>query len=104
MQRIAFMMKVEPGREEVYKELHTRVWPELRADLNRAGCHNYSIFMHGRDLFAYMEVDDFAQFLELMNASEVNQRWQEMMSENMTMDTDPSTGFAYQLPEVFHLD
>ena len=104
MQRIAFMMKIKPGFEEEYRARHQRVWPELLADLTKAGCSNYSIYPRGLDLFAYMEVDDFQRFLDTMSKSEANKRWQGYMGEIMTMELDPATGFPYVLPEVFHLD
>ncbi len=69
MQRIAFMMKIKPGTEEEYRLRHRQVWPELLADLKRAGCQNYSIYLRDTELFAYMEVDDFQQYLEIMAAS-----------------------------------
>ncbi len=104
MQRVAFTMKIKPGYEEEYRVRHQHVWPELLADLKKAGCHNYSIYPQGLDLFAYMEVDDFQRFLDSMSKSEANDRWQHFMSEIMTTDSDPHTGFPYVLPEVFHLD
>lgn len=104
MQRIAFMMKIKPGSEEEYRRRHQRVWPELLADLKGAGCRNYSIYMRGLELFAYMEVEDFQRFLQVMAASEVSQRWEEQMGDILIRETEPVTGFPYLLPEVFHLD
>ena len=104
MQRIAFTMKIKDGHEEQYREHHRHVWPDMLAALQQAGCHNYSIYARGQDLFAYMEVDDFAQFLATMNASAANTRWQQMMSAHMTSAIDPTTNFPFLLEEVFHLD
>lgn len=104
MQRIAFTMKIKDGHEEQYREHHRHVWPDMLAALQQAGCHNYSIYVRGQDLFAYMEVDNFAQFLVTMNASEANTRWQQMMSASMTSDIDSTTNFPFVLEEVFHLD
>ena len=59
MQRVAFTMRIKPGTEEEYRRRHQLVWPELLADLTRAGCENYSIYLRGTELFAYMEVADF---------------------------------------------
>ena len=104
MQRIAFTMKIKPGSEEEYRTRHQSVWPELLADLKKAGCQRYSIYARGLDLFAYMEVEDFQRFLSVMNASQVASRWEEYMSDILVRDIDPATGFPYVLPEVFHLD
>jgi L-rhamnose mutarotase len=67
VERIAFTMRVKPGQEAEYRRRHADVWPEMRRALKDAGCSNYSIYMKGRDLFAYMELDDFHRFKRLMS-------------------------------------
>ena len=104
MQRIAFTMRIKPGTEEEYRRRHRQVWPELLADLKRAGCQNYSIFLRGTELFAYMEVADFQRYLEIMAASWVSKRWEAQMSDILIRETEESTGFPAVLEEVFHLD
>ncbi|GAC1636181.1 MAG: L-rhamnose mutarotase [Ktedonobacteraceae bacterium] len=104
MQRIAFTMHIKAGSEEEYRKRHQQVWPELLADLKQAGCSRYSIFLHGLDLFAYMEVEDFQHFLRAMAASRVSERWEEYMSDILLREIDPSTGFPPVLSEAFHLD
>ena len=104
MQRIAFNMQIKPGCEEEYRTRHQHVWPELLADLKQAGCHRYSIYARGLDLFAYMEVEDFQRFQSVMAASQVSQRWEQYMSDILIRETDPATGFPSVLAEVFHLD
>ena len=96
-------MRVLPGREEEYRRRHAAVWPELLADLRAAGARNYSIFLRGDDLFAYLEVDDFAAFTAAMAESQANARWQEEMAALIDPLTDPATGFHRRLDEVFHL-
>ena len=73
-------------------------------ELRAAGARNYSIFLHGGDLFGYLEVEDLARFQAFLAASEVNARWQAEMGVLIDPLTDPATGFHRQLPEVFHLD
>ena len=104
MQRIAFTMKIKPGSEEEYRTRHQQVWPELLTDLKQAGCSRYSIYLRGLDLFAYMEVDDFQRYLSHMATSQAASRWEERMSDILIREVDPTTGFPYVLPEVFHLD
>jgi L-rhamnose mutarotase len=104
MQRIAFTMKIKPGTEEEYRQRHQHVWPELLADLKKAGCSRYSIYMRGLELFAYMEVEDFQRFLSTMAASQASERWEQHMSDILIRETDPTTGFPFVLPEVFHLE
>jgi L-rhamnose mutarotase len=104
MQRIAFVMHIKAGGEQEYRLRHQQVWPALLADLKGAGCQNYSIFARGLDLFAYLEVEDFQRFLQTMASSEANERWQASMSNILSLEADPTTGFPFVLEEVFHLD
>src|SRR6266849_7568674 len=104
MQRVAFIMRIKPGTEEEYRQRHRRVWPELLADLKRAGCQNYSIYLRGTELFAYMEVDNFQRYLKIMAASRASERWEAQMSDILIRETATATGFPPALEEVFHLD
>ena len=76
----------------------------MLADLKKAGCHRYSIYARGLELFAYMEVEDFQRYLSIMAESQASERWEEYMSDILLRETDPATGFPFVLPEVFHLD
>jgi L-rhamnose mutarotase len=97
-------MRLRPGCEAEYRQRHMAVWPALLDALRRAGVHNYSIFVRGKDLFGYLEVEDFPRFQHAMAASEVNARWQAEMASLIDPLTDPATGFHQRLDEVFHLD
>ena len=61
MERVGFTMRLLPGQEAEYRRRHAAVWPEMLDALKAAGARDYSIFLHGDDLFAYLEVDDFAR-------------------------------------------
>jgi L-rhamnose mutarotase len=105
MEHVGFVMRLRrPEAEAEYRRRHAAVWPEMLDALRQAGCHNYSIFIRGQDLFGYFEVDDFRAFQRQMNASEVNRRWQAEMAALIDPLTDPATGFHQRLDEVFHLD
>ena len=104
MERVGFTMRILPGQEAEYRRRHASVWPEMLGALKAAGCRNYSIFIRGSDLFAYLEVDDFTAFRASMSAGPVNTRWQAEMAELIDPLTDPATGFHQRLEEIFHLD
>lgn len=104
MQRIAFLMRMKPGTQEEYRRRHRQVWPEILADLKRAGCQNYSIYLCGTDLFAYLEVEDFSHYLAVMATSSASERWETQMRDILIRDTEAATGFPPLLEEVFHLD
>ncbi|HEY8801165.1 MAG TPA: L-rhamnose mutarotase [Candidatus Limnocylindrales bacterium] len=104
MERVGFTMRLLPGQEAEYRRRHAAVWPEMLDALRAAGARNYSIFIHGAELFAYLEVDDFDAFRASMEATEINDRWQAEMASLIDPLTDPATGFHQRLEEVFHLD
>ena len=105
MQRVAFLLGLRPEASPAeYKRRHDQIWPEMSAALREAGMRNYSIFRNGTQLFAYCEVDDWQQTLRRLNASDVNKRWQEYMSDILEVPTDPATGSFYVLEEMFHHD
>jgi L-rhamnose mutarotase len=104
MERIGFVMRLRPGAEPEYRRRHAAVWPEMLESLRAAGAHDYSIFLHGDDLFGYLVVDDLERFQAAMADSPINARWQAEMAALIDPLTDPSTGFHQRLDEVFHLD
>ena len=105
MQRIAFTIGLRPGADPAeYKRRHDEIWPEMAAALRAAGIRNYSIFLHGATLFAYLEVDDLERMRRSLAQDATNARWQEYMRGMIDLDADPATGFPRLLPEMFHLD
>lgn len=104
MQRIAFLMRIRPGTEAEYRRRHQQVWPQLLAGLRQAGCRNYSIYLQGSQLFAYMEVEDFQRYLQVMATSQASERWEASMRDILSRETEPATGFPPVLEEVFHLE
>lgn len=55
--RVAWVMKLKPGCETIYRQKHDQIWPELLALMKRDGVRNYSIYRYGLTLFAYLERD-----------------------------------------------
>ena len=105
MQRISFVMHLKPGADPAeYRRRHDEIWPEMVDGLRDAGMHNYSIFLHGETLFAYLECDDFARMVAAQASDPVNARWQEYMRDMLSVEVDPQTGFVKLIPEMFHMD
>ena len=106
MERVAFLMKARPGYEEEYVRRHRNVWPGVLADMAQAGIHKMSIFMRGRDLFLYMEVDDYAEAARALLEAPDSVQWEEYMTPIMEDpsggDYDPDKAFPDGLPEVFY--
>ena len=102
--RVAFRLRIQPGKREEYIALHTEVWPELLADLKAAGYRNYSIFNDGDDLFGYFECDNYEAANAAMARSEANRKWQAYMSGYLETSPDPESGPATLMTEIFRLD
>jgi L-rhamnose mutarotase len=102
MQRVATYMAVKPGLEDRYKEEHRNIWPEVLEGISRFGIRNYSIFMYGRELYSYFEVDDLQRAMAQAAADPDNQRWQVHMAD--FFDTGPGIqdGSTVHPVEVFH--
>ena len=105
MQRVAFVMHVKEGQQAEYIRRHREVWPQVLADLERAGVEQMNIFMAGRQLFLYMEVDDYAEAARILGECPESVRWEAYMEPIMEdaggQDYDPENPYPDSLPEVF---
>ena len=105
MDRVSFVMRVQDGQKEEYIRRHREVWPEVMAEHRRAGVTKMAIYMKGSDLFLYMEVEDYAKAVRILNASPAVLRWEEYMAP--IIDGSGENGFDFtssypaSLPEVF---
>jgi L-rhamnose mutarotase len=104
MKRYIFMMECKPGSEAVYRERHKNVHPELLQALKEVGVQNYSIFMDGNKLYAYMEVDNFHEAMEKLETNPANIKWQKFMSDILAMGEGNNPKMHLVEDEVFHLD
>jgi L-rhamnose mutarotase len=104
MASYAWVLEVRPGYEELYKQRHDAIWPEMLTELRAAGLRNYNIFRHGLTLFGYFETDDLDQAKAKLASSAINAKWSEFMGPIMKIDIDPTTNFPYLLPLQFHMD
>jgi L-rhamnose mutarotase len=104
MIRKAFVMSVNPGREEEYERRHRPIWPELEQVLRDHGVHNYSIFLHEetRQLFGYAEIEDEQKWAAIAQTP-VCRKWWAYMKEVMPSNPDNSP-VSTGLREVFHID
>lgn len=107
MQRVGFILKVRQELIEEYKEHHRHVWQEMLDALSAAGWHNYSLFMRDDGLlFGYFETPDSLESAQAaMAQTEVNARWQAMMSPYFELPPGAHPdAMLLKLEEVFHLD
>ncbi len=93
MQRIGLLLKVKPDKLEEYKQIHAQVWPELLAELKKAGLRNYSLWLRpdGTE-FGYVECDDWQASCDYLANSAVHTRWQEVMQNYLDSPTADDAG------------
>lgn len=103
LKRVAFKMKLFPGKEAEYKKRHDELWPELETLLKDAGIHLYSIFLDKEtsSLFGVLHIEEPAN-LDALPQQAVMQRWWQYMSDIMESNPDNSP-VSIPLEEVFYL-
>ncbi len=99
--RIAWVMKLKPGNEAIYKQKHDEIWPEMLALMQKSGTRNYSIYRYGLLLFAYQERDTPAEPGAPIDP--IVWKWWEMMAPYMETNSDFSP-VTEPVEEMFHAD
>lgn len=102
MARRAWVMKLKPGNEAIYKQKHDEIWPEMLELMRRGGTSNYSIYRYGLLLFAYQE-NDGTGGAGGPPYDPVLLRWWKMMEPYMEYNAD-GTPWSEPIEEVFHAD
>lgn len=104
MERVCFLLRVRPERLAEYKSRHEHVWPEMLRALTDSGWRNYSLFLREDGLLiGYLETVDFQKSLQLMAATDVNERWQREMKPFFVNDSGRPDQMMERIEEVFHL-
>jgi L-rhamnose mutarotase len=105
MDRVSFVMRVKDGQQDEYIRRHREVWPDVMAEHHRAGVTKMAIYMKGKDLFLYMEVENYAKAVRILSASTAVLRWEEYMAPIMDGSGneafDPANPYPASLPEVY---
>jgi L-rhamnose mutarotase len=74
---VALHSIIREGRELDYDREHRTVWPELADLLRQCGIADWKIWRSGSNLFHVVECDDFDAAMTKLDASALNQRWQD---------------------------
>ena len=99
--RHAWVMKLKPGNEAIYKRKHDEIWPEMLDLMARNGTRNFSIYRYGLLLFAYQELDQPP--VPGTPIDPIVWKWWEMMAPYMETNADFSP-WQEPLDEMFHAD
>jgi L-rhamnose mutarotase len=98
MQRGAWLFSLKAGKEQAYRDAHSRVWPELIEAARSAGLRNHSVFVIGSTVIGYAEAEDLNATMKRLDSLDVTRRWNEAMAELME-DVE-----GVVAAEVFHFD
>ena len=102
MERFMWKARLLPGMKAEYIKRHDAIWPEQTELLNKAGIHNYSIWITGDEIIGYYEAEKGIEFASKTQAgSPIVDRWNDYMKDVMVMEKDPATGTHYALEQVF---
>lgn len=104
MKRNAFKMKLKSGFQEEYKKRHDEIWPELSAEIAKAGVSDYSIFLDEESLtlFAVQKLAE-DNTADQLPETDIVKKWWAYMAD--IMDTNPDNSpVCVPLKEVFHAE
>lgn len=103
MKRLAFKMKLNPGKKEEYKKRHDELWPELEQLLKESGVSEYSIFLdeETNTLFGFQKVSGNSGSQDLAS-NPIVKKWWDFMADIMEVNADNSP-VSVSLQEVFYL-
>jgi L-rhamnose mutarotase len=77
MKRYGTVIKLRPGKYEVYKRLHAAVWPEVLKKISECNIRNYSIYYRDGFLFGYFEYhgSNYTEDMARMAVDPKTQEW-----------------------------
>lgn len=107
MQRHGSVIRLRPGKEQRYRELHAAVWPDVLRQIADSNIRNYSIFLRDGMLFSYFEYvgEDLAADLAAMAEDQRTREWWELTDpcQEPVPSARPGEHWA-EMEEVFHVD
>jgi L-rhamnose mutarotase len=107
MKRFGMTIKLTPGTEEMYKQYHAAVWPEVQAKILECNIKNYSIYLKDGLLFSYFEyhgADLKADWNKMAAHAKTQEWWSVMKTMQEPLPTRKEGEWWAQMEEVFHLD
>ncbi len=103
MERVALHTRLRRGKESDYERVHAIIPTELDALLRANGVKSWRIYRSGRDLFHFVEVENYAAFLQAVEKHPVNLAWQSRMSDLLEVTHDYSNPSGNTLPLIWAL-
>ncbi|RKD88883.1 L-rhamnose mutarotase [Halopiger aswanensis] len=90
MERIAFHLEIVDGQRDAYREEHQNVPDALEEAYleSDAGIETYSVFERDGHVFGYLELEDPDVIKEIMEESDAQGDWDEVMDGILEPDDD----------------
>ncbi|WP_254280617.1 L-rhamnose mutarotase [Haloarcula marina] len=90
MERIAFHLRIREGQREAYRDAHENVPDALESAYldSDAGLETYSVFESDGHVFGYMEVEDPSAIRSVMEESDAQASWEEVMAPILEDEDD----------------
>jgi L-rhamnose mutarotase len=99
----AFHMELLPGSSAIYRALHDPVPRSVVEQLQRAGIHDYRIFLDGHHVFGIAHYGDLERMRAAL-AEDVDANWTSAVTATIaSKQLDGSGPLPRSLPQVFHL-
>jgi len=100
--KVAFKMKLKPGKKAEYIKRHDQIWPELSALLKANGVSDYTIFLDEETNVLFAVQQQNGQSSQDLGNVEIVQKWWAYMADIMETNADNSP-ISSSLQKVFHL-
>ncbi len=101
--KIAFTMKLLPGKVAEYQKRHNAIWPELVQLLKANGISDYTIFLDEQTHVLFGVQQQNGSSSQDLGSTEIVKKWWAYMADIMETNADNSP-VSIPLKEVFHLD
>ena len=103
MERYAFRMRLNAGKQAEYRRRHDEIWPELVELLKAAGISDYSIYLDTETCLLFgVLTRTVGHGMDDLPTSPVRQRWWAHMADIMEVAAD-NAPIAVPLVPLFHL-
>jgi L-rhamnose mutarotase len=109
MERVVFVQYIKEGFQASYEEAHSpgHLWPEMIAECQAAGMHNYTGYIGGEDgrmVVGYFEVDSMEKMIDYLSKSEINSRWSAKISPMMLTGGDAANGSMEFMRPIWRIE
>ena len=90
MERVAFHLKIMQGKRDAYRDAHQNVSEALEDAYltSGAGIESYSVFEGDGHVFGYLEVENPDTIRHVMETSEAQSEWDEIMEPILEDDDE----------------